>query len=358
MKNKLTHSKGRGAQVNPKNRFFVEQVETDQEYLEYCRFEDENPDSNQTHYVEVYPKKIINKVPSPDVPMDFSMNPYQGCEHGCVYCYARPTHEYWGYSSGLDFERKILIKKNAPELLRRELASRAWKPAPIMLSGNTDCYQPAEQRYKITRQLLEVLLEFRNPVGIITKNSLILRDLDLLKELNQMNLLRVTMSITSLDENTRRIMEPRTSSCKNRVSAVRILSEHNIPVNVNVAPIIPGINDHEIPSLLKEVSAAGARRAMYIMVRLNGPVAEIFENWVRLHFPDRANKVLNQIASLHGGKLNDSRFKTRMKGEGHIAEQIRRLFIIHHNKYFEKTKFEPMNTSDFRSIRKGQIPLF
>lgn len=336
----------------------MEHTEIDPAYLEYCHFEDEEVGSNQTQFVEVYPKKLINKVPSPDIPMDFSLNPYQGCEHGCVYCYARPTHEYWGYSSGLDFEKKILVKKNAPEMLRRELASRAWAPSPIMFSGNTDCYQPAERQFEITRDLLKVMLEFRNPVGIITKNSLILRDLDILKELNKLNLLRVTMSITSLDESTRRILEPRTSSCANRVNAVKVLSDLGIPVNVNIAPIIPGINDHEIPKLLETVSKAGARRATYIMVRLNGPLQPIFENWVRLHYPDRADKVLNQIADLHGGKMNDSRFKTRMKGEGNFAEQIRRLFLIHHNMYFKKEASKPMDVSQFRRIRKGQIPLF
>lgn len=336
----------------------MEHTEIDPAYLNYCHFEDEDVSSNQTQFIEVYPKSIINKVPSPDVPMDFSMNPYQGCEHGCVYCYARPTHEYWGYSAGLDFERKIMVKKNAPDMLRRELASRSWVPSPVMLSGNTDCYQPAEQEFKITRELLKVFLEFRNPVGIITKNSLILRDLDLLIELNKLNLVRVTMSITSLDETTRRLLEPRTSSCKNRVNAVKVLADAGIPVNVNVAPIIPGINDHEIPKLLETVSAAGARKATYIMVRLNGPIQEIFENWVRTNFPDRADKVLNQIADLHGGKLNDSRFKTRMKGEGNFAEQIRRMFLIHHNMYFEKEEARPMDVSQFRRIRKGQIPLF
>lgn len=350
--------KGRGAQVNPKNKFLVEHTEVDPEFLEYCRFEEEEHESNSTEYIEVYPKRIVNKVPSPDVPMDYSMNPYQGCEHGCVYCYARPTHEYWGYSSGLDFERKILVKKNAPELLRRELASRAWKPAPIMLSGNTDCYQPAEQKLKITRELLKTLLEFRNPVGIITKNSLILRDLDILSELNERNLLRVVISITSLTEDTRRILEPRTASCKNRVKAVKVLSDAGIPVSVNLAPIIPGINDHEIPKILKTVSEAGARSANYIMVRLNGPIEGIFRNWVEANFPDRAEKVMNQIADLHGGKVADSRFKTRMRGEGHIAEQIRRLFLIHHKMYFSPYKPAKMDINQFRSIRKGQIPLF
>ncbi len=344
--------------MNPKNKFFVEHTEADLSYLEYCRFEDEEPESNKTEYVDVYPKTIVNKVPSPDIPMDYSMNPYQGCEHGCVYCYARPTHEYWGYSSGVDFEKKILVKRNAPELLKRALSSRAWLPAPIMLSGNTDCYQPAERKLQITRELLKILLEYRNPVGIITKNSLILRDLDILSELNKRNLLRVVISITSLTEATRRILEPRTASCKNRVKAVQVLSDAGIPVSVNLAPIIPAINDHEIPNILKTVSEAGALKANYIMVRLNDSLGEIFKDWVHTHFPDRAEKVMHHIEDLHGGQINDHRFKTRMTGEGPIAEQIRRLFLIHHKKYFKPSELGKMDISQFRRIRKGQIPLF
>ena len=337
----------------------MEHSEADSEYLEFARFEEDEIGKVKTEYLEVFPKKLVNKVPSPDIPMDYSMNPYQGCEHGCVYCYARPTHEYWGYSSGMDFESKILVKKNAPDLLRRELASRAWVPKPILLSGNTDCYQPAEQKFKITRELLKIALEFRQPIGIITKNSLILRDLDILSELQKRNLIRVTMSITSLDESTRRILEPRTASCKNRVEAVRKLTEIGIPTSVNLAPIIPGINDHEIPEIMKAVSEAGAVRATYIMCRLNGPIKEIFEDWLQHHFPDRAQKVMNQIADLHGGKTEDFRFRTRMRGEGNIAESIRRLFLIHHKMYFEpKVEIGKMDTSQFRRIRKGQLPLF
>ena len=352
------YQKGRGAQINPKNRFFVEHFEADNSYLEYARFEEDEFAKTRTSYLEIFPKSLVNKVPSPDVPMDYSMNPYQGCEHGCVYCYARPTHEYWGYSAGTDFESKILVKKNAPEILRRELASRAWVPKPIMLSGNTDCYQPAEQKFKLTRELLKIALECRNPIGIITKNSLILRDLDILKELNNRNLLRVTMSITSLNETTRRLLEPRTASCKNRVEAVRLLSNAGIPVSVNLAPIIPAINDHEIPEILKTVSEAGAIRANYIMCRLNGPIEGIFSNWLEANFPDRKEKVLNQIKDIHGGKTEDLRFKTRMRGEGNMAESIRRLFKIHHKMYFDEINLGKMDISQFRRITKGQIPLF
>ncbi len=290
--------------------------------------------------------------------MDYSVNPYQGCEHGCVYCYARPTHEYWGYSPGLDFERKILVKPNAPELLMKQLSSKSWHPAPIMFSGNTDCYQPVERELQLTRQMLNILLEYRNPVGIITKNSLILRDVDILREMHAHNLVRVVMSVTSLTESTRRIMEPRTSSCKNRLKAIEVLSQIGIPVTVNLAPIIPGINDHEIPSILEAVSKAGAVKANYIMVRLNGAIKDIFERWVQENFPDRAQKVMNQIASLHGGMHNDSRFGMRMRGEGKIAEQIRSLFKIQHRKWFEPYESEPMNVQDFRKMTKGQFPLF
>lgn len=350
--------RGRGAQINPKNRFFQESLETDAEYLEHCHKEEEEPQSNKTSYIEVFPKKIVNKVNSPDIPFIYSMNPYQGCEHGCVYCYARTTHEYWGYSSGLDFERKILAKKNAPDLLRKELSSKNWKPSLIMLSGNTDCYQPIEKKLKITRQLLKVLLEFNHPVGIITKNSLLLRDLDLLEELNRKNLLRVTLSVTSLDEETRRKLEPRTASAKNKLKAIRQLSDIGVPVSVNLAPIIPGINDHEIPDLLKAVSEAGAKKANFIMVRLNGSIGEIFTNWVREQYPLRADKILHQTASLHGGQLNSTNFNTRMRGQGKIAEQIRQMFHVYHRKYFEPYTSVPVDTSLFTQGQNPQLELF
>ena len=233
--------KGRGAQQNVHNRFFELSHEIRDDFLEYCQKEGEIADKNKTQYLNVFPKTIVNKVTSPDVGMAYSMNMYQGCEHGCIYCYARNSHEFWGYSAGLDFERRILVKKDAPKLLESHLKKKSWKAHPIVMSGNTDCYQPAEQQFKLTRQCLEVFLKYKHPTAIITKNALILRDLDLLKELAKDNLIGVNISITSLSEDTRRILEPRTATIKRRIQTVKELSDHGIPVNVMLAPIIPSI---------------------------------------------------------------------------------------------------------------------
>jgi len=273
--------KGRGAQLNTPNKFFELSHETDGEYLEYCEKEGEVADKNKTLYLEVFPKTIVNKVDSPDVGMGYSMNPYQGCEHGCIYCYARNSHEYWGYSAGLDFERRILVKKEAPKLLEALLQKKTWKAHPIVLSGNTDCYQPAEKHFEITRQCLEVFLKYRHPVAIITKNALVLRDLDILQELAKDNLIGVNVSVTSLSEDTRRILEPRTTIIKKRLETIETLSSHNIPVNVMLAPIIPAINSHEILPMAKTVSQLGARSIAHTVVRLNGAIAEIFTDWIK-----------------------------------------------------------------------------
>lgn len=349
---------GRGAQSNPNNEFFEESLEIDPEFLEFCQKEGEDAFDLQTEYIDIFPKKIVNKVNSPDVPFAYSMNPYQGCEHGCIYCYARNTHQYWGYSAGLDFERKILVKKAAPDLLRQQLSGKNWKPSLIMLSGNTDCYQPVEKKLKITQKLLQVCSDFNHPVGLITKNSLLLRDIDLLASLSERNILRTTISFTSLSEETRRKMEPRTSSVKNKLKAIELLRKAGVDVGVNLAPIVPGINDFEIPDLLKAVSDAGARSANYIMVRLNGPIGLIFEDWVRKAYPDRANKILHQIEQLHGGKRNSSDYTKRMRGKGALAEQIRRLFQIHTKKYFEPYVYPAIDLSLFDPIKRGQFRLF
>ncbi len=286
------------------------------------------------------------------------MNPYQGCEHGCIYCYARNTHQYWGYSAGLDFERKIIIKKNAALLLEREFENKNWKPNPIMLSGNTDCYQPIEKKMQITRKMLEVILKYKNPVGIITKNSLILRDIDLLKQLAIDNLIHVSISITTLNEDLRLQLEPRTATAKQRLKVVETLSNQGIPVNVMIAPIIPGLNDHEIPSIMKEIAARGALSAAYTIVRLNGSIKEIFEDWINKTFPDSASKILNQIAACHGGRHNDSRYGTRMKGEGPMAVMIGNLFNSAKNKYLSNRNYPEYNCSLFNRPEKGQLNLF
>ena len=340
--------KGRGAQLNPHNPYESHQ-------------RDKIPDpeiTDKTQYLEVYPKTMLNRVESPDIGMGWSMNPYQGCEHGCVYCYARNTHPFWGYSAGLEFEQNILVKTEAPRLLRETLRKPGWKACPIMLAGNTDCYQPAERNYRITRQLLEVLLEFRHPVGIITKSRLILRDLDLLAPLAQENLVKVSISVTTLDEDLRRLLEPRTASVANRLYTISKLSEHGIPVNAMLAPIIPGLNDHEILPMAKAVAECGARSVHHTVVRLNGDVAEIFEDWARKTYPDRADRILNRIRDCHAGKLNDSTFGRRIKGEGRIAEMIAQQMQVARKRYFEGRHMPDYNTSAYDMRKNPQLRLW
>lgn len=350
--------KGRGAQKNTPNKFLEHIYETRDDFLEFCRIEGEEADRNKTQYIPIFPKTIVNKVTSPDVGMQYSMNPYQGCEHGCVYCYARNTHEFWGYSAGLDFERKILVKKDAPKLLEAKLKSKNWKARTIVLSGNTDCYQPAEKKFKITRTCLEVFLKYRHPVGMITKNGLILRDLDILQELNKDRLIGVNVSVTSLSEETRRILEPRTTTIKKRLETIRILSENNIPVNAMLAPIIPGINSHEIMNLAKAVSENGAKSFAFTVVRLNGAIGQVFTDWIKKTLPDRADKVLHQIESCHNGTLNDSRFGVRSRGEGKIATQIHDLVRLAKYTYFRGKTFPKLNTELHEQYKQGQMRLF
>lgn len=350
--------KGRGAQLNVSNKFEAQQHEFRDDFLNYCASEGDEVENNKTVLIDTFPKTIVNKVTSPDVGMEFSLNPYQGCEHGCVYCYARNSHEYWGYSSGLDFERKILVKRNAVELLEKKLCSKKWEAKPIILSGNTDCYQPIEKKLRITRQLLETFLKYKHPVGIITKNALVQRDMDILRELAADNLVKVTLSVTSLSEDTRRILEPRTASIKKRLETIEKLSGANIPVSVMMAPIIPAINSHEIMPLVKEISQRGALSVGYTIVRLNGAIAEIFTNWIKQTMPDRADKVLRQIESLHGGSLNDSRFGTRMKGEGEFASQVAQQFKLARNKFLKDRERTNLNCKLHESFKDGQMKLF
>ena len=348
-------TKGRGAQLNPKNKFLKQELVT--EHIEGL---DEYHDLNHpTEFLIEHPKTILNKVTSPDIYGAFSMNPYQGCEHGCIYCYARNTHAYWGLSAGIDFESKILIKPNAPEILEAEFRKKSWKSAVIMLSGNTDCYQPAERKFKITRQLLEVALKFRNPLGIISKNQLILRDLDLLKQMAELNLVHVMISITSLDEELRLKLEPRTATALNRLKVVETLNNNGIPAGVMVAPVIPGLNSHEIPAIIEAAANAGARGVGMTIVRLNDAVATIFTDWIYKAYPDRAEKILNQIKSCHGGQLNDSRFGTRMKGQGKEAEMIHQLFKSSKNRFLSGRSFPELDLTLFcRPSTSGQLELF
>ncbi|WP_430410736.1 PA0069 family radical SAM protein [Kordia sp.] len=356
--NKSGNIKGRGAQKNVHNRFLQDAHETRADFLEYCRKEGEEADKNKTTYINTFPKTIVNKVKSPDVGMEYSLNPYQGCEHGCIYCYARVTHEYWGFSAGLDFERKILIKRNAAELLEEKIKKKSWKACPIILSGNTDCYQPAEKEFEITRNLLKVFLKYKHPVGIITKNALILRDLDILKELAKDNLVNVNISITSLSEETRRVLEPRTATIKKRLETVQTLAENGIPVNVMLAPIIPSINSHEILPMAKKVAELGASSIAFTIVRLNGAIGEIFSDWIHKTMPDKAEKVLHQIESCHGGSLGDSRYGNRMRGEGKIAEQIRNLIKLARLKYFKDKNMPRLNRILHEKYKNGQYSLF
>ncbi len=348
----MAYIKGRGAQINPANRFSnfiydanpLADLDTDEKL--------------KTKYITVHPKTILNKVDSPDIGVAWSMNPYQGCEHGCVYCYARNTHPYWGYSAGVEFEQKILVKKTAPALLRKKLNSKNWKAAPIMLSGNTDCYQPIEKELEITRQILEVLWEKRHPVGIITKNSLVLRDLDILKKMAEHQLVKVSLSITTLEEPLRQKLEPRTASIINRLKTIEGLTAAGVPVNVMMAPIIPGLNDHEIFDLVEEVAKRGATAVNYTIVRLNGDVETIFEDWVRKAFPDRADKVMNQIKECHGGKTSDSRFGTRMRGEGQFAMLIKKQMQLARQKFLGEAKLPGFNLEMYGKYKNPQLRLF
>jgi DNA repair photolyase len=358
MNEQSQYIKGRGAQINVHNRFFAESQEMLDDFLNYCAVEGDSPDNNKTSFLEVFPKTIVNKVDSPDVGMGYSMNVYQGCEHGCIYCFARNSHEYWGYSAGLDFERKIMVKKNAPQLLEEKLKSKNWQAFPIVMSGNTDCYQPAERQFQITRQCLELFHKYRHPVAIITKNSMITRDLDILSELAKDNLIGVNVSITSLSEKTRILLEPRTATIQKRLETVKILSENGIPVNVMLAPIIPGINSHEILPLAKAASDNGALSIAYTVVRLNGAIGEIFTDWIRKAMPDRADKVLHQIAECHGGTLNDSRWGDRMRGEGELAQMIRSQVALARRKYFAGKQMPTLNTSLYEQYKGGQLSLF
>jgi DNA repair photolyase len=349
--------KGRGSQTNPHNKFFAQRYEeTDDAKMAWQEEEEDEP--SRTQFIEVFSKSILSKNNSPDLGFNYSINPYNGCEHGCTYCYARNTHEYWGYSAGVDFEQKIFVKKNAAQLLEVEFKKKSWHPELIVFSGNTDCYQPAERKFEITRECLKVFEKYRHPVGMITKNALILRDLDILKRLNENNLVGVTISITSLREEIRRVMEPRTSSVKQRLKTVETLVNAGIPVNVNMAPIIPGINSDEIFDVVKAVGDLGVESVSYIMVRLNGQIGNIFEEWVNKAFPERALKILNQIKDSHGGTLNESNFATRMKGEGKFAEQVRDVFRLARKKYIHPRNLPPLNFDLFKREGDEQLRLF
>ena len=323
------YRKGRGAQFNTRNSF--EKTETSKEHVE--AIDEWIEEDVQTQYIDVVAKSIVNKVDSPDVGMFYSMNPYQGCEHGCIYCYARNSFEYWGYSAGLDFESKILVKKDAPKLLRKFLQHPKWECVPISMSGNTDCYQPAEKRFRLTRGLLEVCNEFNQPVGIITKNAGILRDRDLLQEMANKRIVSVLLSITSFNEDLRRVMEPRTTTAAQRLRTIEELSKAGVQMGVMLGPMIPGLNEHEMPAIIKAASEAGATFSAYTFIRLNGAIKFLFHDWLYKNFPDRADKVWHLIESGHAGKVNDSTWGRRMRGEGAVAKLVADQYNTYTKKY-------------------------
>ena len=333
--------RGRGASWNPQNRF---------ESLAYVRDDEAPPDDGTPHtiYMRDPSRTIIARNDSPDVGFDTSINPYRGCEHGCSYCFARPTHEYLGFSAGLDFEAKILVKEDAPELLREELMSPRWTPQTIAISGVTDCYQPIERKLEITRRCLGVLNEFKNPVSLITKNALVTRDIDILRELAAVNAASVFLSITTLDRDLAGVMEPRASTPELRLGALEALAKAGIPCGVMVGPVVPAITDHEMPKILQAAANAGATRAGFVVLRLPWAVAPIFEKWLEERFPDRKEKVLNRVRDLRGGKLYDPQWGVRQRGTGIFADQIKTIFDVSCRRvHLNETEIE-LSTAAFR----------
>jgi DNA repair photolyase len=352
--NTLFSAKGRAASLNTPNRFektYFEPIEIDVPY-------DEDVPPIPTTFYNDTSKTILAKNDSPDIPFTYSLNPYRGCEHGCIYCYARPSHEYLGFSAGLDFEAKIMVKMDAPELLARTFQKKSWKPQMVALSGNTDCYQPVERRLQITRKCLEVFLKFRNPIGMVTKNALVLRDIDILQEMAKLDIAHVMISITTLDAELARTMEPRTSNPAKRLKTIETLAKSGVKVGVNVAPIIPGLTDEEIPAILKAAAEHGATNASFILVKLPGSVEPLFLDWLRRTMPDRSGKIINRIKDTRKGSMTDSRFGSRMTGEGEIAETISSLFDVSTRKLRLHKRWEELPTGRFRRPSLSQIEIF
>jgi DNA repair photolyase len=360
MKNTKRIAKRRGAQIEPPNRFESAHHEPDLDHLQL------DPESVpalrviQTEFIPDRSHSIVSENNSPDLPFRFSINPYRGCEHGCSYCYARPTHETLGMNAGLDFETKIMVKARAADLLRDELSHPSWKPLPICLSGVTDCYQPAERKFQLTRACLEVLLEARQPVMIVTKNALITRDLPLLRALAARQLVRVAISVTTLNPALAHSMEPRTSTPDERLHAIRSLSQAGIPVRVLVAPIIPGLTDSEMPEILRAAGDAGAHAAGYTMLRLPGNVQPVFLDWLDREFEHKRDRIEALVRSIRGGRLNDSQFGARMRGRGEFANQINRMFRVFSNKFGLGGELPDLDSTQFRAPRSasGQLSLF
>lgn len=348
-----TYFKGRGAQINVHNKYIKNAYVQDFEE----GIDDWEEENSKTTFIKGVSKSIVNKVSSPDVGMAYSANPYQGCEHGCIYCYARNSHEYWGFSAGLDFERKIIVKYDAPKLFKQFLSKKGWQAETISLSGNTDCYQPIERKTQLTRSILKIARDFNQPIGIITKNALVTRDIDILKDMAQNKLCSVYISITTVNEKLRAVMEPRTATATQRLKTIEKLTEAGIPTRVMVAPMVPGLSDHEIPSILKLAAQAGAEKAGYTVVRLNGAIHDIFKDWLQKNFPDRFEKVWHMIESCHDGNVNDSRFGQRMRGDGTIAQLIADNFKLHCKINNLNLKQYTLNSGLFK-IPSAQTSLF
>lgn len=352
MTTKSLELRARGVSQNPPNRFENHRYDPDPEYLEIRK---------PVVPTEIFPdhsRSIIAFNDSPDVGFDASINPYRGCEHGCVYCYARPSHEYLGFSSGLDFETKIMVKEDAPELLEKELSYPKWRPQVIAVSGNTDAYQPVERNFELTRRCLQVLEKFRNPAVIVTKSNLVCRDTELLKDLSAFNGIAVFISITTLNEKLARKLEPRAPHPSVRLETVRTLANAGIPTGVLVAPVIPGLTDHEMSAIITASVQAGAQFAGYVVLRLPYAIKDIFETWMVKNFPHRKNKVLNRVREMRNGNLNDSRFRIRMKGEGVFSDQINALFTTSCKKMGILGNFPNLSTRDFRNPKNQQLQLF
>ncbi len=349
----------RDATENPGNRFERLRYLEDPDYAELLAADPEaaRPEVPVRYYDDAS-RSLLASNQSPDVPFEVSLNPYRGCAHGCFYCFARPTHEYLGWSAGLDFETRIAVKREAPALLRKALASPRWKPQVVALGAVTDAYQPVERRLGISRRCLEVFAEFRNPVSIVTKSALVVRDADLLAELAQHGAAAVFVSVTSLDEGLARRMEPGAAPPRRRLAAITALAGAGVPVGAMIAPIIPALNDHEIPALLQAVAAAGARSARPILLRLPHGLGPLFESWLDRHFPERKAKVLSRIRQMRGGRLNDPRFHWRMRGSGLLAEQTLALFEVARRRAGLPAEGPVLSTAAFRRPPESQLALF
>ncbi|WP_417386829.1 PA0069 family radical SAM protein [Gimesia sp.] len=348
-----------GSNIDPPNRFAEIHRELDFEHLEWDQEYLNEQNDRKIVYFDDISKSIVSENRSSDIPFKYSVNPYRGCIHACSYCYARNSHEYLGLNAGLDFETKIMVKHNAADLLREFLRKDGWIPEPISFSGVTDCYQPAERKFRLTRQCLTVANECNLPLSIITKNALILRDADILEEMAQRDLVHVSISISTIEIELARAMEPRASIPPARIRTIKELSDRNIPVRVLVAPIIPGLNDHSIPKVLEEAKAAGACDAQYILLRLPLTVKPVFLEWLERTQPLKSKKVQNLICETRGGKLNESSWRQRMTGSGVLAEQIKSMFTIFRNKY-DFGGLPQLVTSKFLPPKpiNGQLRLF